>query len=191
MSRILELVSKSCNLINEIGAFGVVKLGKWRGTQVAIKTAKNLLTEKQLLDFKMEISAMAKLRPHKSKFFLRIQILDIVTFLGVCTDPKHPLCIVTEFMKSGSLWQRLQKSDPITDKVKLDWIRGIACGMVCIFQFFCKFSSCIFTVKESFIETWHAEMSWYQKILLFTNSISSEMMNLCPKSRTFKSNKVF
>lgn len=51
------------------GAFGVVKLGKWRGTQVAIKTVKNLLTEKQLHDFKMEISSMAKLRPHKSMYF--------------------------------------------------------------------------------------------------------------------------
>jgi len=117
-----EIPFKSLSFMKEIGsgAFGVVKLGKWRGTPVAIKTVKNLLTEKQLLDFKMEIAAMAKLRPHK----------NIVTFLGVCTDSKHPLCIVTEFMKSGSLWQRLQKSDPISDTLKLKWIQGIACGML-------------------------------------------------------------
>jgi len=102
------------------GAFGIVYLGKWRGSQVAIKTIKNLLTDKQLEDFKQETSVMAKLRPHR----------NIVTFLGVCTEPGNPLCIVTEYMSRGSLWGRLNHPTPISDELKLKWVRGIACGML-------------------------------------------------------------
>lgn len=71
------------------------------------------LTNKELDDFKQEAELMMSLRPHKVNktvfFFSKIYQLNciiqknIVTLLGVATDPSHPLCIVTEFVDGGSV----------------------------------------------------------------------------------------
>jgi len=98
------------------GAFGVVYLGKWRSTKVAVKKLLEATTA-GMADFESEASLMTKLRPHK----------NVVLFLGVCKDP---LCIVTEFVEKGALSTYLLSDAEIPDTLKIKWIKGIAAGML-------------------------------------------------------------
>ncbi|KAK3131307.1 hypothetical protein QOZ80_6BG0504780 [Eleusine coracana subsp. coracana] len=80
------------------GTYGDLYRGTYFGEDVAIKVLKSdRLNENMEKEFAHEVYIMRKIR-HK----------NIVRFLGACTKPKT-LCIVTEFMKNGSLYDFLHK----------------------------------------------------------------------------------
>ncbi|KAL5199961.1 hypothetical protein ABZP36_021164 [Zizania latifolia] len=80
------------------GTYGDLYRGTYFGEEVAIKVLKSdRLNENMEEEFKHEVCIMRKIR-HK----------NIVRFLGACTKPTT-LCIVTEFMKNGSVYDYLHK----------------------------------------------------------------------------------
>ncbi len=111
------------NLLKELGRgqFGVVYKGKWRLQDCAIKVIPSeRLGEKELREFRDEITLMASIRPHR----------NLVTFLGVSMDEGHPLCLVTDFVDGGSLESKYM--DP---HFSVDWAfvlriaKGVCAGM--------------------------------------------------------------
>jgi len=75
-----------------LGSYGVVYRGKWKGVEVAVKRfIKQKLDERRMLEFRAEMAFLSELH-HP----------NIVLFIGACVK-KPNLCIVTEFMKQGSL----------------------------------------------------------------------------------------
>jgi len=99
------------------GSYGVVYKGSWRNQQVAVKKVIGELSDAQLEAFSAEADLLSNLRPHR----------NVVLFLGVCIEP---LCIVIEFYKNGSLLDYLHSSKPLTPKLTLNILQGIAAGMV-------------------------------------------------------------
>ncbi len=91
------------------GSYGVVFKGKWKGVEVAVKKlVKQKLDERVLLEFRAEMAFLSELH-HP----------NIVLFIGACV--KRPnLCIVTEFVKQGSLKDILRKVS-----TKLAWIQRL------------------------------------------------------------------
>ncbi|CAD6338256.1 unnamed protein product [Miscanthus lutarioriparius] len=80
------------------GTYGDLYRGTYFGEDVAIKVLKSdRLNANMEKEFAHEVYIMRKIR-HK----------NIVRFLGACTKPKT-LCIVTEFMKNGSVYDFLHK----------------------------------------------------------------------------------
>jgi len=80
------------------GAFGIVYKAKWRGTAVAVKELKyQNLNEEVLEEFRKEISILGKLR-HP----------NVVLFMGACTEAPH-LCMITEFLAGGNLFELLHE----------------------------------------------------------------------------------
>jgi len=100
------------------GDFGVVFKGFWRGGTVAIKQVHNIVSEKDLLDFKGEAAVMRNLRPHT----------NVVQFLGITSVPH--LCIITEFMEGGSLYNVIHSEAKIDMGMVQTWVQGIAAGML-------------------------------------------------------------
>jgi len=102
------------------GAYGVVFKGRWRGGTVAIKqlSFKGALTQKELQDFKIEAAVMKRLRPH----------VNVVQFLGITSSPT--LCIVTEFLDHGSLFQLVFSNSKIDANLLLNIVKGMAAGML-------------------------------------------------------------
>jgi len=94
--------------------------GRWRGGVVAIKQLllKGDLTDKDLKDFKSEAAVMCRLRPHVS----------VVQFLGITSSPQ--LCIVTEFLEQGSLFQYVFSDSKIDSNILMSIVKGIAAGML-------------------------------------------------------------
>ncbi|XP_004296242.1 PREDICTED: uncharacterized protein LOC101312816 [Fragaria vesca subsp. vesca] len=91
------------------GSCGTVYHGLWDGSDVAVKVFfKQEYPDDVLLSFRQEVSLMK-----------RLQHPNILLFMGAVTSPQH-LCIVTEFLPRGSLFQLLQKN-----KSKLDWRRRV------------------------------------------------------------------
>jgi len=103
------------------GAFGIVFRGKWRMQTVAIKQLLDKsMTQKQFDEFYGECELMMNLRPHK----------NIVQLLGICIDPNKPLCIVTDFVKCGSLYGTLMnKKQTFGWKFVVKVLEGITAGM--------------------------------------------------------------
>eukprot|EP01097_Dermamoeba_algensis_P004890 TRINITY_DN3137_c0_g1_i1.p1 TRINITY_DN3137_c0_g1~~TRINITY_DN3137_c0_g1_i1.p1 ORF type:complete len:567 (+),score=154.12 TRINITY_DN3137_c0_g1_i1:49-1701(+) len=102
------------------GAFGVVFRGKWRLQDVAVKKLLDTLTDKELEDFKQEAALMTNLRPHR----------NVVQLIGICSNPDYPLCIVTEFLNSGSLSSLLSKPDfHLTWQLAHSILLGVAAGL--------------------------------------------------------------
>jgi serine/threonine protein kinase len=100
------------------GAFGDVYRGRCRGVDVAVKILTKGVTEKQLAEFKHEVSILSKLR-HE----------NILMFMGVCTDGPTPK-IVTQLMPGGSVYAALRNSaKPLTFKQKMLIARDTALGM--------------------------------------------------------------
>ena len=102
------------------GGFGEVFRGKWRGTTVAVKTLKGggpSLNPKEVEKFSKEVSILRSLH-HP----------NLVLFLGACLAPK--LCMVSEFMFGGSLYEMLYKKKRIPDPQKrLNLVLDIARAM--------------------------------------------------------------
>lgn len=103
----LEIDIKDLTYVEKIteGGYGVVYLGKWRETQVAIKEIKmEYVTQDKLDEFLTECSTMEMVR-HP----------NITLFLGACTKaPK--ICLVLEYCEMGSLWTLLHFT-----KTELPW----------------------------------------------------------------------
>jgi len=104
-----------------IGAYGAVFKGYWRGGVVAIKQLllKGSMSENDFFDFKREATVMKNLRPH----------VNVVQFLGITVAP-HPLCIITEFMDQGSLYNYIHSSKKIDANILMNFVRGISAGML-------------------------------------------------------------
>jgi len=92
------------------GGFGEVYRAKWRGTTVAVKTLKHKgpsshFSPEEAERYKREVSILRALN-HP----------NLVLFLGACLEPK--LCMVSEFMFGGSLFDLLYKKKKIPDHSK-------------------------------------------------------------------------
>jgi serine/threonine protein kinase len=98
------------------GAFGVVYKGKCRGTDVAVKVL-NSVSQKQIDEFKHEVSILAKLR-HE----------NILLFLGACFEGSKPT-IVMEYMPNGSVYHAIRKDGGLAFKRKMMIARDTALGM--------------------------------------------------------------
>lgn len=101
------------------GAFGDLFRGTYCGQDVAIKILKpERLNEDLQREFTQEVFIMRKVR-HK----------NVVQFIGACTRPPN-LCIVTEFMSGGSVYDYLHKQKgmfklPTVIRVAIDVSKGM------------------------------------------------------------------
>ncbi|XP_020585615.1 LIM domain kinase 1 isoform X2 [Phalaenopsis equestris] len=101
------------------GTFGVVYHGHWIGSDVAIKVyARMDYQESALLDYKMEIAIMKKLR-HP----------NVLLFMGAVYSLER-LAIVTEYLPRGSLFKTLHKNKHALDlrrrlQMALDVVKGM------------------------------------------------------------------
>ncbi|ELR11090.1 serine/threonine protein kinase [Acanthamoeba castellanii str. Neff] len=102
-----------------LGSYGVVYRGKWKGVEVAVKRfIKQKLDERRMLEFRAEMAFLSELH-HP----------NIVLFIGACVK-KPNLCIVTEFMKQGSLKDILANNTiKLAWKHKLRLLRSAALGI--------------------------------------------------------------
>lgn len=117
-----EISEAQLNFMEKIasGAFGVLYRGTYCGQEVAIKvlkTGEKTSQEEVYREFSQELSILRKVR-HR----------NIVQLIGAMTKPPR-LCLVTEFMKGGSVLQFLHKHAPLklTQLIKLS--SGVALGM--------------------------------------------------------------
>uniref|UniRef100_A0A5B7C1E8 non-specific serine/threonine protein kinase n=1 Tax=Davidia involucrata TaxID=16924 RepID=A0A5B7C1E8_DAVIN len=101
------------------GSFGDLYRGIYCSQEVAIKVLKpERVSEDMLREFAQEVFIMRKIR-HK----------NVVQFIGACTRPPN-LCIVTEFMSRGSIYDFLHKQRgafklPNLLKVAIDISKGM------------------------------------------------------------------
>jgi serine/threonine protein kinase len=102
-----------------LGSYGVVYKGKWKGVEVAVKRfIKQKLDERRMLEFRAEMAFLSELH-HP----------NIVLFIGACVK-KPNLCIVTEFMKQGSLKDILMdNTTKLTWQNKIQMLRRAALGI--------------------------------------------------------------
>ena len=89
------------------GGFGEVYCAKWRGTTVAVKVLKHkgdssFFTPDEASRFSKEVSILRALN-HP----------NLVLFLGACLTPR--LCMISEYMFGGSLYDLLYKKKKIPD----------------------------------------------------------------------------
>ncbi|KAK4354770.1 hypothetical protein RND71_026964 [Anisodus tanguticus] len=101
------------------GSTGDLYKGSFHSQEVAVKVLKpECLNENVQIDFAQEVYILRKVR-HK----------NVVQFIGACTKPPH-LCIITEFMSGGSLYDFLHKKKsffrlPSLLKVAIDVSKGM------------------------------------------------------------------
>nr|DAD41731.1 TPA_asm: hypothetical protein HUJ06_016054 [Nelumbo nucifera] len=101
------------------GSYGDLYKGTYRSQEVAIKVLKpERVSEDLQREFAQEVFIMRKVR-HK----------NVVQFIGACTQPPT-LCIVTEFMSGGSVYDFLHKQKgvfklPSLLKVAIDVSKGM------------------------------------------------------------------
>jgi len=98
------------------GAFGVVHRGEWRGVSVAIKMTA-IPDEPAKEELILEAKLMREIRPHK----------NITQFFGICPSP---LCLVTEFVARGSLYDIIHSNEIIDEDTNFKIVEGIAAGML-------------------------------------------------------------
>ncbi|XP_010436942.1 PREDICTED: serine/threonine-protein kinase STY46 [Camelina sativa] len=102
------------------GSYGDLYKGTYCSQEVAIKVLKPERLDSELeKEFAQEVFIMRKVR-HK----------NVVQFIGACTKPPH-LCIVTEFMPGGSVYDYLHKQKgvfklPALFKVAIDICKGMS-----------------------------------------------------------------
>eukprot|EP00002_Diphylleia_rotans_P009051 TRINITY_DN1906_c0_g1_i6.p1 TRINITY_DN1906_c0_g1~~TRINITY_DN1906_c0_g1_i6.p1 ORF type:complete len:617 (-),score=115.92 TRINITY_DN1906_c0_g1_i6:770-2620(-) len=93
-----------------VGSFGVVSKAIWRDTEVAVKILTNqTMGARQLEEFASEVGLMCELR-HP----------NVVLFMGACLDVPN-VCLVTEYMPKGNLYDVLH-----TESLVIDWVRMLS-----------------------------------------------------------------
>ncbi|PON49961.1 Mitogen-activated protein kinase kinase kinase [Parasponia andersonii] len=116
-----EIDTRLLKVENKVGSgsYGDLYRGTYCSQEVAVKVLKlERINAEILRDFSQEVYIMRKIR-HK----------NVVQFIGACT--RHPnLCIVTEFMSRGSLYDFLHKHKavfklPFLLKVAIDVSKGM------------------------------------------------------------------
>ncbi|OMO83444.1 hypothetical protein COLO4_22506 [Corchorus olitorius] len=113
-TRLLKIENKIAS-----GSYGDLYRGTYCSQEVAIKFFKpERVTEEMLREFSQEVYIMRKIR-HK----------NVVQFIGACTRAPN-LCIVTEFMARGSIYDYLHKQRgvfklPSLLKVAIDVSKGM------------------------------------------------------------------
>mmetsp|Transcript_2326 Transcript_2326/g.5569 ORF Transcript_2326/g.5569 Transcript_2326/m.5569 type:complete len:548 (-) Transcript_2326:431-2074(-) len=117
-----EVSESQLNFMEKIasGAFGVLYRGTYCGQEVAIKvlkTGEKSSQEEVYREFAQELSIIRKVR-HR----------NIVQLIGAMTKPPR-LCLVTEFMKGGSVLQFLHKHAPLKLAQLIKLSSGVALGM--------------------------------------------------------------
>ncbi|KAI8536930.1 hypothetical protein RHMOL_Rhmol10G0295000 [Rhododendron molle] len=120
-SDVWEIDASLLKFANKVGSgsFGDLYKGTYCSQEVAIKVLKaDLLNKDMLTEFAQEVFIMRKIR-HK----------NVVQFIGACTRPPN-LCILTEFMSRGSVYNFLHKQRgafkfPALLKVALDVSKGM------------------------------------------------------------------
>ncbi|XWS45615.1 hypothetical protein CRYUN_Cryun15aG0151700 [Craigia yunnanensis] len=116
-----EIDARQLKIENKIasGSFGDLYRGTYCSQEVAIKVLKpEQVTDEMLREFSQEVYIMRKIR-HK----------NVVQFIGACTRAPN-LCIVTEFMARGSIYDYLHKQRgvfklPSLLKVAIDVSKGM------------------------------------------------------------------
>ncbi|WCJ32739.1 ACT-like protein tyrosine kinase family protein [Euphorbia peplus] len=117
-----EIDSSQLKFGNKVasGSYGDLYKGTYCSQEVAIKVLKpERVSSEMLREFSQEVYIMRKIR-HK----------NVVQFIGACTRPPN-LCIVTEFMARGSIYDFLHKHKgmfklPSLIKVATDVSRGMS-----------------------------------------------------------------
>ncbi|XP_065855493.1 serine/threonine-protein kinase STY17 [Euphorbia lathyris] len=117
-----EIDSSQLKFGNKVasGSYGDLYKGTYCSQEVAIKVLKpERVSAEMLREFSQEVYIMRKIR-HK----------NVVQFIGACTRPPN-LCIVTEFMARGSIYDFLHKHKgmfklPSLIKVATDVSRGMS-----------------------------------------------------------------
>lgn len=79
---------------------------------------------KELEEFRREAGLMTNLRPHK----------NVVQLLGICSDPRSKLAIITDFFSKGSLESLLFSQSQITWKQVAQIAKGISAGIFHLHQ---------------------------------------------------------
>ncbi|XP_067123382.1 mitogen-activated protein kinase kinase kinase 7-like isoform X2 [Centruroides vittatus] len=97
------------------GTYGLVRKGKWRGKDVAIK---QMETENEKQAFFIEVRQLS-----------RVSHPNIVKLYGACT--KSPVCLVMEFAEGGSLYNVLHCSPQVeyTAAHAISWVLQCARGV--------------------------------------------------------------
>ena len=101
-----------------VGGFGNVYRALWRGTEVAVKAARQ--------DPEQPISIRVENVRQEAKFFWLLDHQNIIRLKGVCLKSEN-LCLVMEYAKGGSVSAALQRKLPAD--VVIDWALQIARGM--------------------------------------------------------------
>ncbi|KAI7739678.1 hypothetical protein M8C21_020545 [Ambrosia artemisiifolia] len=117
-----EIDAKLLQFENKVasGTFGDLYKGTYCSQEVAIKVLKPERIDADMLrEFSQEVFIMRKIR-HK----------NVVQFIGACTEPTK-LCIVTEFMARGSIYNFLHKQNgsfklPLLLKIAIDISKGMS-----------------------------------------------------------------
>jgi serine/threonine protein kinase len=115
----IDISQLKCNQKVANGSFGDLFRGTYCGQDVAIKILKpERLNENLQREFQQEVFIMRKVR-HK----------NVVQFIGACTKPPN-LCIVTEYMSGGSVYDYLHKQKavlkmPMLLRVAIDVSKGM------------------------------------------------------------------
>ncbi|XP_071695955.1 serine/threonine-protein kinase STY17-like [Rutidosis leptorrhynchoides] len=117
-----EIDAKMLKFENKVasGTFGDLYKGTYCSQEVAIKVLKPERIDADMLrEFSQEVFIMRKIR-HK----------NVVQFIGACTEPSK-LCIVTEFMARGSIYNYLHKQNgsfkmPLLLKIAIDISKGMS-----------------------------------------------------------------
>ena len=100
------------------GAVGDLYRGHYFGQEVAVKILKDVdSNSQQCQEFMQEVTIMKKVR-HK----------NIVQFIGACTVRPN-LCIVFEYMNSGSLYDVIRKEGGLSPATVLKIALSVARGM--------------------------------------------------------------
>eukprot|EP01119_Soliformovum_irregulare_P005960 TRINITY_DN176_c0_g1_i11.p1 TRINITY_DN176_c0_g1~~TRINITY_DN176_c0_g1_i11.p1 ORF type:complete len:685 (+),score=101.09 TRINITY_DN176_c0_g1_i11:29-2083(+) len=106
------------------GGFGVVYKAEWRNAPCVVKQMKvresKEASAKARDAFVKEMNAMRSLRAHP----------NVCQLLGVCDSHKKPLCIVTEYMSEGSLWDLITNNNmTLTSDLIISFAHDTASGM--------------------------------------------------------------
>jgi serine/threonine protein kinase len=120
----------------EIGAFGIVCKGTWKGELVAVKQVNGTGTSPESRQaFLKELELMFTLGKHpngKKKYFFKkihsknLKYTLVIETLGVI---ESPLAVVVRFYKNGALDKYLENTSKISLSQKISWIKDIASGM--------------------------------------------------------------